>query len=87
MLIGDNNYMPNRPEAYETDQETVAYAMDCYHCFHQFVGPEYLGFNFGLMKSEGAKGQRTVTLQIIDEEGEARISLQLKESDLRPNWN
>ncbi|HUV14619.1 MAG TPA: alkaline phosphatase D family protein [Acidobacteriota bacterium] len=54
--------------------------------FHQFVGPEYLGFNFGLMKFEGAKGQRTVTLQVIDEEGQARISLELKESDLTPDW-
>lgn len=31
LLIGDNNYMPSRPEAYETDEATVAYAMSRYH--------------------------------------------------------
>ena len=54
--------------------------------FHQFVGPEYRGFNFGLVKFEGPKESRTVSLQIIDEHGEARVSLNLKESDLSPGW-
>ncbi len=31
LLIGDNNYMPMRPDAYETDDGTVAYAMARYH--------------------------------------------------------
>jgi len=54
--------------------------------FHQFVGPEYLGFNFGLIRFEGNKGDRKVTLQIIDEKGKARIALTLRESDLTPSW-
>lgn len=55
--------------------------------FHQFVGPEYLGFNFGLIRFEGEPGMRTATLQIIDDEGTARISLTLKESELTAQWN
>ena len=31
LLIGDNNYMPMRPGAYETDEGTVSYAMARYH--------------------------------------------------------
>lgn len=31
LLIGDNNYMPSRPEAYEAPESTVAYAMARYH--------------------------------------------------------
>lgn len=31
LLIGDNNYMPMRPAAYETDESTVAYTMARYH--------------------------------------------------------
>ena len=54
--------------------------------FHQFVAPEYRGFNFGLVRFEGPKGSRSVTLQIIDEHGEARVSLALKETDLSPAW-
>jgi alkaline phosphatase D len=54
--------------------------------FHQFVGPEYRGFNFGLVRFEGPEGSRTVSLQIIDEHGEPRVSLSLKESDLSPAW-
>jgi alkaline phosphatase D len=31
LLIGDNNYMPMRPEAYDAPESTVAYAMARYH--------------------------------------------------------
>lgn len=31
LLIGDNNYMPSRPEAYEASESTVSYAMSRYH--------------------------------------------------------
>jgi alkaline phosphatase D len=31
LLIGDNNYMPNRPEAYEAPQSTISYALARYH--------------------------------------------------------
>jgi len=54
--------------------------------FHQFVGPEYRNHNFGLVRFEGPKGSRSVSLQIIDEHGEARVSLSLKETDLAPGW-
>ncbi|MCP4046966.1 MAG: alkaline phosphatase family protein [Gammaproteobacteria bacterium] len=53
---------------------------------HQFVGPEYRGFNFGLVRFGGPKGSRNVSLQIIDEHGDARVSLTLNETDLSPGW-
>ena len=31
LLIGDNNYMPSRPEAYEAPESTVSYALARYH--------------------------------------------------------
>lgn len=31
LLIGDNNYMPNHPGAYETSEEVAQYAMSRYH--------------------------------------------------------
>jgi alkaline phosphatase D len=31
LLIGDNNYMPSRPEAYEATESTVSYALARYH--------------------------------------------------------
>jgi alkaline phosphatase D len=54
--------------------------------FHQFVGPEYLGFNFGLIRLSGARGARTISLEIIDSQGEVRSRLTLKESDLTSGW-
>ena len=52
--------------------------------FHQFVGEEYRGFNFGLLRFSGPRNDRTVSLQIIDEHGQPRIRLDLKEGDLAP---
>jgi alkaline phosphatase D len=65
--------------------ESPEYGQGHYH-FHQFVGPEYLGFNFGLVTLAGKKGARKASLQIIDSLGEPRISLTLKESDLTSAW-
>jgi len=55
--------------------------------FHQYVGTEYLGFNFGLLRFSGPRGNRRVSLQIIDNEGRPRIQLVLNERDLTRNWS
>lgn len=52
--------------------------------FHHFVGEEVLGFNFGLLRFSGPRGSRTITLEIVDSQGTARIQLTLGEQDLRP---
>jgi len=54
--------------------------------FHQYIGTEYRGFNFGLFSFSGPRGNRSVTLQIIDSQGQARIRLTLNERDLTPEW-
>lgn len=56
------------------------------HQFHQAITPEYLGYNFGLFRFSGPRGNRMVTMQIIDDRGNVRIELQLKEKDLTPQW-
>ena len=56
------------------------------HRFHQFAQKEYRGYNFGLLRFAGVKGNRTVTLQVIDQDGKARIDFRLREEDLTPQW-
>jgi alkaline phosphatase D len=77
-LLTSNSAVRLAPESPEYGQG--------HYRFHQFVGPEYLGFNFGLIALGGDQGARTISLKIIDSLGEPRISLTLKESDLTPGW-
>ncbi len=49
---------------------------------NQWASPFVLDFNFGLLRFTGKRGSRTVTLQIIDEQGATRIQLHINESDL-----
>jgi len=69
--------LPPPPEA-ETGQ--------AHYRFHQYIGTEYRGYNFGLMTFSGPRGSRAVSLQIIDSQGEPRIQLNLTEHDLTPEW-
>lgn len=55
--------------------------------FHQFAGPEFRGYNFGLLSFSGSRGQRSVTLKLIDELGEEKFSLRLSERQLSESWN
>jgi alkaline phosphatase D len=55
--------------------------------FHQFAATEIVSDNFGMIRFEGPKGKRTVTLQILDIDGKVRIELPLTEKDLTPDWN
>jgi len=57
-----------------------------HHRFHQYVGTEYRGFNFGMLSFSGPSGDRSVNLQIINSRGEPRIELTLKQRDLTPEW-
>ncbi len=66
------------PPAEETGQT--------HYRFHQYIGTEFRGFNFGLIRFSGPRGSRTVSLQIIDSQGQARVQLTLKERDLTPDW-
>jgi len=49
----------------------------------QASAPYYQGYNFGMLRFSGKKGERKVALQIIDEHGHVRIEQVLSESDLR----
>ncbi len=51
----------------------------------QWASPFVQDFNFGLLRFTGKRGNRTVTLQIIDEQGTIRIELVVNESDLAYN--
>ena len=51
---------------------------------NQWATPPYKNFNFGMMHFHGERGQRNVTLQIIDDLGNTRAELILSESDLKP---
>ncbi len=44
----------------------------------------YRGYNFGAVSFAGKKGERTVSLQIIDENGHVQIHRRLSEKDLSP---
>ena len=54
--------------------------------FHQFAQKEYRGENFGLLRFAGTKGHRTVSLQVIDQHGQAQIDFRLTEQHLTPEW-
>jgi alkaline phosphatase D len=54
--------------------------------FHHQAGVEYRGFNFGLIRFFGPRGNRSVSLQIVDGQGHARVQLILRERDLTPDW-
>jgi alkaline phosphatase D len=49
----------------------------------QSSAPSYRGYNFGMLRFSGKKGERKVALQIIDEHGHVQIEQVLSESDLR----
>ncbi len=49
---------------------------------HQWVSPFVIDYNFGLLRFGGIRGNRTVTMQIIDENGVIRVELKVNESDL-----
>lgn len=54
---------------------------------HDFAAVEYRGFNFGLITVEGPVGERSVSLEIITEQGDSRIKLVLNEDELKPTEN
>jgi len=41
---------------------------------------------FSLLRFAGTKGNRTVSLQVIDQEGQAQIDFRLSEQHLTPEW-
>jgi alkaline phosphatase D len=49
----------------------------------QSNAPYYRGYNFGMLRFSGRKGERQVELQIIDEDGKVQIEQVLSESDLK----
>ena len=49
----------------------------------QSIATDYPGFNFGLLRFSGPKGNRELTMKIVDEDGNAQIKYVLGESDLR----
>lgn len=52
----------------------------------QFDGPivnDLLDYNFGLLEFAGEKGNRSVTLQLIDDRGEVRVAHRLTEKELK----
>ncbi len=49
----------------------------------QSNAPYYRGYNFGMLRFFGRKGERQAALQIIDEHGKVQIEQVLSESDLR----
>jgi alkaline phosphatase D len=49
----------------------------------QSVAPQYRGYNFGMLRFSGKKGERQVALQIIDAYGSVQIEQLLSESDLK----
>jgi alkaline phosphatase D len=51
---------------------------------HHSAANTYPGYNFGALSFSGKKDARTITLQIIDEEGNVRIHRRLGENDLKP---
>lgn len=51
---------------------------------HRAASQVYSGYNFGALHFSGDKGKRTVSLQIIDQEGVVQIHRRLNELDLKP---
>ncbi len=50
---------------------------------NQSAAPQFRGYNFGVLRFSGERGERVVKLQIIDEHGEVQVHRRLKEEDLR----
>lgn len=51
----------------------------------RFDGPiinDILDYNFGLLEFEGEKGERSVTLKLVDDRGEVRVAHRLTEKDI-----
>ena len=53
---------------------------------HQIVAPVIRDYNFGTLRFSGDRGERSVSLQIIDEHGQVRVDRILTEKDLSPEW-
>ena len=53
---------------------------------HQIAAPVIRDYNFGTLRFSGDRGERVVSLQIIDEHGEVRVDRILTEKDLSPRW-
>jgi alkaline phosphatase D len=51
---------------------------------HHSAANTYSGYNFGALWFSGKKDARSITLQIIDENGNVRIHRRLGENDLKP---
>jgi alkaline phosphatase D len=51
---------------------------------HHSAANTFPGYNFGALWFSGKKDARTITLQIIDEEGNVRIHRRLGANDLKP---
>lgn len=51
---------------------------------NQWASPRYVPYNFGLIRFSGDSGDRSATLQLVDEHGGVQTELILHESDLRP---
>ena len=54
---------------------------------HQLAAPVIRDYNFGTLRFSGDRGERIVSLQIIDEYGQVRVQRDLTEKDLSPNWD
>ena len=52
---------------------------------NQWVSPFLLDYNFGMLRFSGKRGERKVTVQLIDESGAVRTELEIAEEQLRPN--
>ena len=50
---------------------------------NQWVSKRYTGYNFGSLRFTGDRGDRSVTLQIVDDTGGVQAELTLHETDLR----
>ena len=53
---------------------------------HQLAAPFIRDYNFGTLRFSGDSGERSVSLQIIDEHGQVRVDRILTEKDLSPGW-
>lgn len=51
---------------------------------HHSAANTIVGYNFGALSFAGKKGERSITLQIIDENGKVQIHRRLSEQDLKP---
>lgn len=52
---------------------------------NQWASRRFVDYNFGLIRFSGDRGDRSATLQLVDEDGVVQADLTLHESDLRSN--